>query len=172
MDNLFGASPDLTDKVDLDPGAVVLRKFALGTETQLIAALRAIIDEAPFRRMVTPGGQTMSVTMTNCGSAGWVSDSKGYRYDPIDPLTSKPWPQLPVPFLELARRASMEAGYGNFEPDACLINRYAPGARLTLHEGHLRKPTRSETAMGWSLAASSLAKNSVSLSASAFRLGS
>lgn len=134
MDDLFGASPDLTDKVDLDPGAVVLRRFALGTETQLIAALRAIIDEAPFRHMVTPGGQTMSVAMTNCGSAGWVSDSKGYRYDPIDPLTSRPWPQLPVPFLELARRASMEAGYGNFEPDACLINRYAPGARLTLHQ--------------------------------------
>ena len=134
MDDLFGASPDLTDKVDLDRGAVVLRRFALGTETQLIAALRAIIDEAPFRHMVTPGGQTMSVAMTNCGSAGWVSDSKGYRYDPIDPLTGKPWPQLPVPFLELARRASMEADYGNFEPDACLINRYVPGARMTLHQ--------------------------------------
>ena len=84
--------------------------------------------------MVTPGGQTMSVAMTNCGYAGWVSDRKGYRYDHLDPLTGEPWPQMPVPFLNLARQAAVEVGYNNFEPDACLINRYVPGARLTLHQ--------------------------------------
>jgi alkylated DNA repair protein (DNA oxidative demethylase) len=76
----------------------------------------------------------MSVAMTNCGTVGWVSDESGYRYDPIDPDTGQPWPEIPPPFLDIARRAAEAAGFENFAPDACLINRYEPGARLTLHQ--------------------------------------
>lgn len=94
----------------------------------------AIVEAAPFRHLVTPGGQRMSVAMTNCGPYGWISDRRGYRYEPIDPDSGKPWPALPDPFLDLARRAAADAGYPNFTPDACLINRYEPGSRLTLHQ--------------------------------------
>jgi DNA oxidative demethylase len=121
-------------RMDLAIGAVLLRGFALASERELIGALEAVIAAAPFRHMVTPGGQTMSVAMTNCGSAGWVTDRKGYRYDRTDPSTGKPWPQMPRCFLTLARNAAAAAGYSGFEPDACLINRYVPGARLTLHQ--------------------------------------
>lgn len=121
-------------RMDLAIGAVLLRGFALASERELIGALEAVVAAAPFRHMVTPGGQTMSVAMTNCGSAGWVTDRKGYRYDRVDPLTSRPWPQMPRSFLTLACNAAAAAGYSGFEPDACLINRYVPGARLTLHQ--------------------------------------
>jgi DNA oxidative demethylase len=114
--------------------AVVLRGFALDTERELMSALEAVVAAAPFRHMVTQGGQTMSVAMTNCGSAGWVTDRKGYRYQSVDPVTGSPWPPMPLSFLRLARSAAAAAGYAGFEPDACLINRYAPGARLTLHQ--------------------------------------
>jgi alkylated DNA repair protein (DNA oxidative demethylase) len=83
--------------------------------------------------MITPGGYRMSVAMTNCGAAGWVSDTRGYRYDPIDPLTQKPWPPMPPSFQTLARRAAAEAAY-EFQPDVCLVNRYEPGAKLSLHQ--------------------------------------
>jgi DNA oxidative demethylase len=114
--------------------AVVLRGFALDTERELMSALEAVVAAAPFRHMVTQGGQTMSVAMTNCGSAGWVTDRKGYRYQSVDPVTGSPWPPMPLSFLRLARSAAAAAGYAGFEPDACLINRYVPGARLTLHQ--------------------------------------
>jgi DNA oxidative demethylase len=97
-------------------------------------ALETVVAAAPFRHMVTPGGQTMSVAITNCGSAGRVTDRKGYRYDSCDPLTSRSWPQMPRSFLTLARNAAAAAGYSGFELDACLINRYVPCARLTLHQ--------------------------------------
>jgi DNA oxidative demethylase len=84
--------------------------------------------------MVTPGGQSMTVAMTNCGAVGWITDRRGYRYQDIDPLTGKAWPDMPLAFLNLARRAGVEDGYQGFEPDACLINRYEPGSRLTLHQ--------------------------------------
>lgn len=118
----------------LCPGAVVLRGFAVPYETDLLAALEEITAEAPFRHMVTPGGFTMSVAMSNCGSYGWVSDQRGYRYAALDPNVGKPWPCMPNVFLKLARDAAASAGFDGFEPDACLINRYAPGARLSLHQ--------------------------------------
>jgi DNA oxidative demethylase len=115
-------------------GAVLLRAFARPIERELIAALRDIAAQAPFRHMVTPGGHQMSVAMTNCGKAGWVTDRSGYRYDAIDPESGKPWPAMPAALWDLAGRAAAEAGFGGFSPDACLINRYEPGARMSLHQ--------------------------------------
>jgi DNA oxidative demethylase len=115
-------------------GAVLLRGLARPVESDLIAALRDIAEQAPFRHMMTPGGHRMSVAMTNCGSAGWVTDRTGYRYDANDPASGKPWPQMPPSFRELAAQAATRAGFGAFSPDACLINRYQPGARMSLHQ--------------------------------------
>ena len=115
-------------------GAVLLRAFASPTAVQLMSDLAHVVEAAPFRHMITPGGFRMSVAMTNCGLAGWVSDRKGYRYDPSDPLTGTPWPAMPDSFRALAANAAAEAGFPNFASDACLINRYEPGARLTLHQ--------------------------------------
>jgi alkylated DNA repair protein (DNA oxidative demethylase) len=118
----------------LAPGAWLLRGFALGHVTALMAAIEPIAAVAPFRHLVTPGGFRMSVAMTNCGSLGWVSDRHGYRYDARDPLSGRPWPAMPPVFLELARTAAQAGGFSAFTPDACLLNRYEPGARLTLHQ--------------------------------------
>jgi alkylated DNA repair protein (DNA oxidative demethylase) len=115
-------------------GAVLLRGFVGADEAELVAALRDIVAAAPFRRMFTPGGHQMSVAMTNCGNAGWVTDRSGYRYDPDDPETGKPWPAMPRLFRELADRAAEYAGFAGFAPDVCLINRYEPGARMSLHQ--------------------------------------
>jgi DNA oxidative demethylase len=115
-------------------GAVLLRGFARPAEVDLIAALRDIAEQAPFRHMVTPGGHQMSVAMTNCGNAGWVTDRSGYRYDGVDPVSGKVWPEMPVVFREMAGRAAAEAGFGGFSPDACLINRYQVGAWMSLHQ--------------------------------------
>jgi DNA oxidative demethylase len=115
-------------------GAVLLRGFAMPIARDLIATLREIIGQAPFRHMSTPGGHQMSVAMTNCGTAGWVTDRSGYRYDGIDPQSGKPWPAMPPVFRTLAERAAAEAGFDGFAPDACLINRYLPGARMSLHQ--------------------------------------
>lgn len=129
---------DLFDSADteepLAPGAVVLRGFALASETALLAALEQIMAKAPLRHMVTPGGFRMSVAMTNCGTYGWVTDRTGYRYDPVDPVSSAPWPEMPGAFSSLAARAAAQAGFARFAPDSCLVNRYEPGARLTLHQ--------------------------------------
>src|SRR4051794_30277296 len=114
--------------------AVLLRGFANPVEHELFAALNEIIAEAPFRRMFTPGGHQMSVAMTNCGSAGWVTDRSGYRYDGVDPESGAPWAAMPPSFRALAVQAAAEAGFVNFAPDACLINRYQPGARMSLHQ--------------------------------------
>jgi DNA oxidative demethylase len=118
----------------LAEGAVLMRGLALPHTKELIAALKVVTRQAPFRHMITHGGFTMSVAMTNCGSAGWITDRTGYRYDPVDPETGEKWPTMPSSFLELARKAAQEAGYPEFMPDACLINRYEPGARLSLHQ--------------------------------------
>ena len=115
-------------------GAVLLRGFALPLAGEVLASLDLIATTAPFRHMTTPGGFVMSVAMTNCGTAGWVTDRTGYRYDSNDPDTGKLWPVMPASFLSLARAAATEAGYSDFMPDACLINRYEPGARLSLHQ--------------------------------------
>jgi alkylated DNA repair protein (DNA oxidative demethylase) len=115
-------------------GAVLLRAFAKSFERELLADLREVIAQAPFRRMVTPGGHQMSVAMTNCGSAGWVTGRSGYRYDANDPEAAKPWPAMPASFCKLAGLAAVQGGFGGFVPDACLINRYVPGARMSLHQ--------------------------------------
>lgn len=115
-------------------GAMLLRGFALAGDDELLSAVRGIAVVSPFRNMVTPGGYVMSVAMTNCGDAGWVTERSGYRYDAIDPETGQPWPPMPAPFLALATAAAAAAGYPAYRPDACLINRYAPGARLSLHQ--------------------------------------
>ena len=129
--NLF---EKLADVEPLGPGAAWLRGFALPVETQLAAAIATVTARAPFRHMVTPGGFQMSVAMTNCGSLGWVTEKTGYRYDTIDPLTGLPWPPMPEAFQRLAVSAAARAGFNNFVPDACLINRYEPGAKLSLHQ--------------------------------------
>jgi DNA oxidative demethylase len=134
MHDLFDTRSLKTEKVALGTDAVVLRRFACDIEAELLAALRTVTALAPFRHMVTPGGYTMSVAMTNCGPAGWVTDSSGYRYTRQDPVRGNPWPPMPAVFLSLATRAAAAAGFEVFLPDACLINRYAPGAKLSLHQ--------------------------------------
>ena len=116
----------------LGEGASILRCFA--DEAALIQAVHLVAEGAPFRHMTVPGGFQMSVAMTNCGPLGWVSDATGYRYEPHDPLTGKPWPAMPPVFIETAGRAAETAGFANFAPDACLINRYEPGAKMGLHQ--------------------------------------
>ena len=119
---------------DLGPGSALLEGFALGREAPLLAGLAAVLRRAPFRHMLTPGGLRMSVAMTNCGALGWVSDRAGYRYTELDPETGRPWPPMPSSFRELAATAAAGVGFEAFEPDACLVNQYEPGARLTLHQ--------------------------------------
>jgi len=113
---------------------VLLRRFACDIEDRLARVIESIAAAAPFRHMVTPGGYRMSVAMTNCGHVGWVSNASGYRYDAVDPETGRAWPPLPDTFLDLAARAAKEAGFDGFVPDSALINRYEPGARLSLHQ--------------------------------------
>ncbi|EYR82234.1 DNA oxidative demethylase AlkB [Shinella sp. 838] len=135
MHDLFDALvPPMPAAEAMAEGAMLLRGTALAYETDLLAALGDITAQSPFRHMVTPGGFTMSVAMTNCGAAGWVTDRTGYRYDRNDPQTGRPWPGMPECFLALSVEAATAAGYPGFRPDACLINRYEPGARLSLHQ--------------------------------------
>jgi alkylated DNA repair protein (DNA oxidative demethylase) len=133
--DLFEGAADIRPSREaMTEGAVLLRGFAKPHEPELIAALREITAQAPFRHMFTPGGHQMSVAMTNCGNAGWVTDRSGYRYDGADPESGKSWPAMPESFRELAQRAAEEGGFAGFAPDACLINRYEPGARMSLHQ--------------------------------------
>jgi len=136
MQDLFDLSGDNKAALQepLGEGAMLLRGFAAARDTMLLAAIDSIAATAPFRRMITPGGFEMSVAMTNCGTAGWLTDRKGYRYATHDPDSGKPWPRLPQEFLDLAEAAATEAGFLGFVPDACLVNRYEPGARLSLHQ--------------------------------------
>ncbi|MFO1081442.1 MAG: DNA oxidative demethylase AlkB [Reyranellaceae bacterium] len=118
----------------LREGAQLLRGRALAVESELLTAIAAIAAAAPFRRMTTPGGFTMSVAMSNCGAVGWVTDRSGYRYAPQDPETGRPWPAMPAVLRALAHDAAAESGFADFAPDACLVNRYEPGTRLSLHQ--------------------------------------
>ena len=118
----------------LGPQACVLHGFALPVVPELLADIERLQRDAPFRHLVTPGGRTMSVAMTNCGPFGWCSDRRGYRYDPCDPDSGRPWPSMSQAFLRLAADAADAAGFPGYVPDACLVNRYAPGTRLTLHQ--------------------------------------
>jgi DNA oxidative demethylase len=133
--DLFESVPDVRPAQEaMAEGAVLLRGFARPVETELIADLHAIVAQSPFRHMATPGGHQMSVAMTNCGRIGWVTDRTGYRYDANDPEAAKPWPAMPASFRDLAARAAVQAGFAAFAPDACLVNRYQPGARMSLHQ--------------------------------------
>ena len=127
-----GHPPDEVEGVD--EGVTLLRGWALAMESELLSALRMVIRAAPFRHLVTPGGQTMSVAMTNCGRYGWVSDRHGYRYTTQDPHSGLPWPAMPTTLRGLARDAAARGGFADYEPNACLVNRYTPGARLSLHQ--------------------------------------
>jgi len=129
-----GVADILPSREVMAEGAVLLRGFAIPFESELVTALRDIANQAPFRHMMTPGGHQMSVAMTNCGPLGWVTDRTGYRYDGNDPETGKPWPTMPAAFCRLAGQAAAQAGFFEFSPDACLINRYEPGARMSLHQ--------------------------------------
>ncbi|ANB17443.1 DNA oxidative demethylase AlkB [Dokdonella koreensis] len=132
--------PDLFAAIDegrieaIGPRACVLRGFALAQADALAAAVVDVARAAPFRHLVTPGGYTMSVAMTNCGALGWIADRRGYRYAAVDPQTGRPWPAMPPVFAHLAGTAAAAAGFAGFAPDACLINRYQPGTRLSLHQ--------------------------------------
>jgi alkylated DNA repair protein (DNA oxidative demethylase) len=122
------------EDVRLAPGATLLGGFARPFEAECVTALGRVVEAAPFRHMVTPGGHRMSIAMTNCGAHGWVTDRTGYRYDRHDPQTGRLWPAMPDAFADLATRAAARAGFDGFIPDACLVNRYEPGGRLSLHQ--------------------------------------
>ena len=133
MSDLFAALNRNT-RTRLGPQACVLHGFALPFVDALLGDIAGIESAAAFRHLVTPGGHTMSVAMTNCGPFGWCSDRRGYRYDPRDPGSGQPWPPMSATFLRLAADAAAAAGFAGYVPDACLINRYTPGTRLTLHQ--------------------------------------
>ncbi len=135
MNDLFaGLEPQQASRQDMAKGAVLMRGRALAQADELIADIHRISSSAPFRHMVTPGGFSMSVAMTNCGTYGWVTDRRGYRYERQDPLTGENWSPMPESFLSLAVSAANEAGYPDFLPNVCLINRYEPGAKMSLHQ--------------------------------------
>lgn len=112
----------------------VLRGYALPWLERVLPELRAVLVQSPFRHMVTPGGFTMSAALSSCGALGWTTSPQGYRYSPLDPERQQPWPSMPAVLRELAINAASAAGFDGFAPDACLINRYVPGARMSLHQ--------------------------------------
>jgi DNA oxidative demethylase len=124
---LFASAPQ-----ELAPDVWLLHGFALGKPLQ--EGIAAVALSAPFRHLVVPSGQPMAVAMTNCGPLGWTSSQRGCRYLPFDPDTQLPWPAMPEAFSTLAREAAASVGWPGFAPDACLVNRYAPGAGLGLHQ--------------------------------------
>lgn len=127
-------TPPEAAQTQIAPGAVLLRAFGREDGQTLLQAIDAVLIQAPLRHMQTPGGYTMSVSTSSCGRLGWVSDPHGYRYAARDPHTGQPWPTMPACLLALAQRAAAQAGYANFQPEACLINQYLPGAKLSLHQ--------------------------------------
>jgi alkylated DNA repair protein (DNA oxidative demethylase) len=133
-EDLFAVSPPAGHGELIAPGAHLLYGFALGSAACLHDAVQSVAAAAPFRHWHTPGGQRMSVAMTNCGSLGWMSDRRGYRYQGVDPLTGNPWPAMPTVFHEVAQAAATAVGFERFDPDACLINRYVPGTQMSLHQ--------------------------------------
>ena len=135
FDLFADAEPEQQPRLDqIGEQSCVLRGFALPWLDKLLPALDAVLAAAPFRQMITPGGFTMSVALSSCGTLGWTTDRSGYRYTRDDPLTGKPWPKMPEVFFELAQAAAREAGFADFVPDSCLINRYVPGAKMSLHQ--------------------------------------
>jgi DNA oxidative demethylase len=131
MSELF---EDLGRDVQLAEGAALLRGFAMVVDGLLLAGIDRVTADAPLRHMITPGGHRMAVAMTNCGATGWITDRTGYHYNAIDPQSGAPWPPMPAVFIDLATRAAARGGFDRFVPDACLINRYEPGGKLSLHQ--------------------------------------
>ncbi len=121
------------DRIGIGPEATLLRGF-VAADDEVLEAVSRIAEAAPFRHMLTPNGRTMSVAMTSCGRLGWVSDRAGYRYSAADPETGRPWPPMPLPFATLATAAAAAGGFEGYAPDACLVNLYVPGTRLSLHQ--------------------------------------
>ncbi|MCB1765986.1 MAG: DNA oxidative demethylase AlkB [Candidatus Competibacteraceae bacterium] len=130
---LFETRPGWASET-LGAGATLLRGFAAEDAPALMADVERILAQAPLRQMITPSGHRMSVAMTNCGALGWISDRAGYRYEPCDPQSGRPWPPMPALLQRLAQDAAIRAGFPDFQPDACLINRYGPDARMSLHQ--------------------------------------
>jgi DNA oxidative demethylase len=142
--DLFASLPVAEPQAQsLGPGATLLRGFALAQSPEVLGAIAEVARQAPFRHMATPGGFRMSVAMTNCGAVGWVTDRTGYRYDALDPETGLRWPAMPPVLAELATRAASRGGFADFHPDACLINRYEPGSRLSLHQDRNEQDLRA-----------------------------
>lgn len=140
--------PPTTERIG--PRSWVLRGFALPLIDRLLPALDSVLAQAPFRHMVTPGGHTMSAALSSCGSFGWITSPRGYAYSSIDPQNGQPWPAMPEVFFELAQQAADAAGFPGFVPDACLINRYIPGAKMSLHQD------KDEQAYEWPVVSVSL----------------
>ena len=134
IDDLFAQEDTPRWTQMLAPGAIVLRGFAVEHASALMQMIDLVTSLSPFRHMTTPGGFVMSAAMSNCGSLGWVTDAQGYRYSRHDPLTGEPWPAMPGLFAQLAHQAAHEAGFPDFVADACLLNRYAVGSRMSLHQ--------------------------------------
>jgi alkylated DNA repair protein (DNA oxidative demethylase) len=134
LDLFADDAPQLTTTEQIGPQSFVFRGLALPLIDRLLPALEAVLTRAPFRNMITPGGYTMSVALSSCGQFGWTTDRSGYQYTRLDPHTGQPWPPMPDVFMELAQSAAQAAGFADFLPDACLINRYIPGAKLALHQ--------------------------------------
>ena len=132
--DLFKSMPMDGAPIALGPGALVLPGYLQGQDAAMLAAFEAIASQAPLRHLTTPGGHCMSVATTNCGALGWVSSKSGYSYSPVNPMTGQPWPDMPQAWRALAAEAAMQAGYKNFNPDACLVNQYQPGAKMGLHQ--------------------------------------
>ncbi len=124
---LFSTAP-----IQIAPDFWLLPSFAIGRALQ--QGIDAVQAQAPFRHLTVPGGKKMAVAMTNCGPLGWTSNAAGYQYLAHDPDTNLAWPAMPAAFIDLAQSAASQVGWPNYEPDACLINRYAPGAGLGLHQ--------------------------------------
>lgn len=143
MNDLF-AEVTPTDEVEkLADGAILLRRFAAHSAESVLQTVSQIAKVSPFRHMITPGGHRMSVAMTNCGRAGWITDRHGYRYATIDPETDAAWPPIPLAFYQLAETAAERGGFAGFKPDSCLINRYEPGTKLSLHQDRNEKSYES-----------------------------
>jgi len=114
--------------------ALLFHQFLSQTDEALLSDVRAVLKQSPLRHLHTPSGHKMSVKSSNCGHYGWLTDEHGYRYQSIDPVTKKPWPQMPDSISIQAIEVARLAGFENFKPDSCLINVYMPGAKMGLHQ--------------------------------------
>jgi DNA oxidative demethylase len=143
--DLFDDLPLLAEDLHtvIAPGAVLMRAFGRADDVDILQAVESVIAQAPLRHLQTPGGYTMSIQTTRCGSMGWVSEPGGYRYAPSNPSTRAPWPAMPQCLLDFAVRAATEAGYPDFVPDSCMVNQYLPGNKLGLHQDRDERDLRA-----------------------------